>query len=422
MSATQGKITCPNCDHRFDVEEILVAQAEERIRSEYDAMRKTNEAKLREEKKALQEQQEAFEEKKAKENELFASRMEAEKKKLEVELEARLQKQTAEQFEAKLEALEKDNQRKALENKELREKEVQMLQMKKDLQLKEEEYDLRLQKQLFEKEESVRKEVSSKLQEKHEMEKQRYEKQLADQKKLSEEQMRKMQQGSMQTQGEVLELLIEQSLRESFPLDTVEEVKKGAFGADVIFTVKDDFRNSVGKIAIESKDTKRFETSWIPKLKGDMQKAEAQIGIIVSTQLPDQITDFGEVNGVWVCHRNSLVPLIKVLKQMVLKVSSALTSQENKSDKVHLLYDFLLSDTFKQQVGGIIDAYIRLKDDIDSEKRAFNKRWKQREKLLDAVIDNTTNMYGSITAIGGKGLIENKFLELDDGLEIEDED
>ncbi len=53
-----------------------------------------------------------------------------------------------------------------------------------------------------------------------------------------------------------------------------------------------------------------------------------------------------------------------------------------------------------------------MKNDLDKEKRAMARIWKQREKQLDKVLDNTVNMYGSIKGIAGNVIVHIEALEL----------
>ena len=49
--------------------------------------------------------------------------------------------------------------------------------------------------------------------------------------------------------------------------------------------------------------------------------------------------------------------------------------------------------------------------------------WKRRQKLIDGVLQNTTEMYGSLQGIAGAGALGHiEALELPDGLESDNED
>lgn len=216
--------------------------------------------------------------------------------------------------------------------------------------------------------------------EKNELKFKELQKQLEDQKKLTEEMKRKQEQGSMQMQGEVQELAIEEWLASQFPLDTIEEIKKGARGGDCIQIVNTRTRQNCGKIYYESKRTKDFQPTWI----------------------------------VWICSYEEFKGLCTVLRESVVQLSLAVSSQENKGDKMHMLYDYLTSNTFRMQVEAIVEGFSQMKSDLESEKRSMQRIWKQREKQIEKVITNTIDMYGSIKGIAGNAIQSVKALELTD--------
>src|ERR1051325_4212678 len=91
---------------------------------------------------------------------------------------------------------------------------------------------------------------------------------------------RKAEQGSMQAQGEVQELALEEYLQNTFVRDRIDEVAKGKRGGDCIQYVRDAYNNHCGKILYESKRTKSFSNDWPSKLKEDMRLTQADVGVI----------------------------------------------------------------------------------------------------------------------------------------------
>lgn len=258
--------------------------------------------------------------------------------------------------------------------------------------------------------------------EKNELKFKELQKQLEDQKKLTEEMKRKQEQGSMQMQGEVQELAIEEWLASQFPLDTIEEIKKGARGGDCIQIVNTRTRQNCGKIYYESKRTKDFQPTWIEKFKADMREKGADIGVLVTEAMPSDFDRMGLRDGVWICSYEEFKGLCTVLRESVVQLSLAVSSQENKGDKMHMLYDYLTSNTFRMQVEAIVEGFSQMKSDLESEKRSMQRIWKQREKQIEKVITNTIDMYGSIKGIAGNAIQSVKALELTDGEEFDDED
>ncbi|MEC8832853.1 MAG: DUF2130 domain-containing protein, partial [Bacteroidota bacterium] len=247
-------------------------------------------------------------------------------------------------------------------------------------------------------------------------------KQLEDQKKLTEEMKRKQEQGSMQLQGEVQELAIEEWLASQFPLDSIEEVKKGARGADCIQVVNTRTRQNCGKIYYESKRTKDFHTSWIEKFKADMRERDADIGVLVTEVMPSGLDRMGMMDGVWICTFEEFKGLSAVLRESIIQLSLAMAIQENKGDKMGMLYDFLTSTTFRMQIEAIVEGFSQMKNDLESEKRSMQRIWKQRERQIEKVITNTIDMYGSIKGIAGNAIQSVKALELGEGDDDYDED
>jgi hypothetical protein len=87
-------------------------------------------------------------------------------------------------------------------------------------------------------------------------------------------------------------------------------------------------------------------------------------------------------------------------------------SQENKGDKMNMLYNFLTSQEFKMQVEAIVEGFTQMHSDLQSEKRSLESIWKKREKQLQKVILNTTHMYSSIKGIAGNSIADIPTLTL----------
>jgi hypothetical protein len=409
------KIKCPNCAHEFDVEEALSGKLEAHFKEEYE--RKVNEqaVKFNAERDALAKQRIEFEQKKEKENELFNQRL---AKKLETEKEA-IQKQTQEAFELELKALAADNEKRKKENRTLKAAEIDLRKRENLLKEQAEELQLAIDKKMLEKQAEIEEKARSKERESFELEKIKLLKQIEDNKKLAEEMKRKAEQGSMQLQGEVQELALENLLATSYPFDDITEVGKGTRGADCIQTVRNKLQQECGSIVYESKRTKAFAGDWIAKLKQDMVTAKADIAVIVTETMPNDMDRFGEKNGVWICGFHEVKSLSFVLREMLIKTHSVKSSEENKGDKMELLYNYLTSNEFVQNIQRIVENYDGMINQLNSEKKAMHKIWAQREKSIWVVQENIGSLFGSIKGIAGNSLSTSAVLELPD-TEIED--
>ncbi len=275
----------------------------------------------------------------------------------------------------------------------------------------------KLNEQLF-----IEKEKIQKLeQEKNELKISEKEKIISQLNEKLVEAQRKAEQGSQQLQGEVQELAIalEEFLKSTFPLDIVEEVKKGKKGADCLQIVNTEYNQNCGSIYYESKRTKNFQSSWVDKLKQDMRARQASIGVLVTETMPSGMDIMGQIDGIWVCSPKEFKSLSHVLRESLIKVSDALVSQDNKGDKMSLMYDYLTSEEFKNHIKDMTDAFIDMQNDLESEKRAMEALRKKREKQNQKVRMNLNLMYGSVKGIAGNSIGTIKTLELPTSDDIE---
>ncbi|WP_066758305.1 DUF2130 domain-containing protein [Crocinitomix algicola] len=411
----QDKIKCPNCGHQFDVEEALSGKIEEQYRKEFEEKVAANAQKFKLEKEKLALEREKFLKAKERENELFQEKLN-EKIKEEAK---KIEKSTLESYEEKLKSLAEENEKKKAENRLLREKEVALLKKENELKEKTEELTLNIEKQLLEKQQEIENKARAKERENFELEKVKLLKQIEDNKKLAEEMKRKAEQGSMQLQGEVQELALEELLRTTYPFDQITEVPKGVRGADSIQTVVNSRQEVCGSIVYESKRTKHFANDWIDKLKQDQIQCKADIAVIVTETFPSDMDRFGEKNGVWICGYHEVKSLSFVLREMLLKMHSVKSAEDNKGDKMELLYNYLTSNEFVQNINRIVENYDGMVQQLNSEKKAMHKIWKMREKQIWAVQENVSALFGSIKGIAGNALTTAASLELPDS-EIED--
>lgn len=405
-----NNIKCPNCNHSFPVEDALFSQAEEQIKKQYEEKIAQQATIFNRERQTLEDERKSFEEKKQRENEIFRQKLDQRL----LEERNKLEKLAKEDFELKINQLKEENEKRKHENTALKQKELGLMKKEEELKEKLEEMDLQVEKKILEKKSEIAEEVKKKEQEKIDLKIKEYEKQLEDQKKLVEEMQRKAEQGSMQMQGEVQELAIEELLKSNFPFDIIEEVAKGIRGADAVQTVINPLQQVCGKIIYESKRTKSFSDGWIEKLKEDQRLQGAALAVIVTETLPKDMKQFGRKDGVWICSFQEVVSLTFVLREILIRESSIKSAEVNKGDKMELLYGYLISDEFKQRVESIVEGFSSLKFEMDREKRAMQKIWKEREKQIEKVISNTIDMYGSIKGIAGNAIGTVKALELPD--------
>ncbi len=375
----ETSINCPHCGKEINVNEILYHKLEEEIKHNYELKEQEFEAKFKES--------------------------------IEKSIREKVLNENAEQ----LNTLEK----------ELNEKSQQLIDLNKtkaeNERLKREKNELREQI-TFEKEKEFnamlldeKQKIKSQSDDENSFKIKELEKKLTDQSQLIDEMKRKAEQGSVQLQGEVQELAIEDILRASFPFDLIEEVSKGVRGADVVHTVRNLIGTECGKILYESKRTKSFSNDWISKLKSDASLVKADILVIVSEALPNE-SKISLIDGVWVCSFTDLKGLVIVLRESLVKINEANSFQVNKGEKMQMLYDYLTSNEFKLQVSAIVDGFSDLQENYLRERRAMERIWKEREKQLEKVLLNTNHFIGAIKGIAGNSM--NGLKEISSGHEL----
>lgn len=414
-------IKCPNCATEIDVESVLSIEVEQKLKQEYELKQQEVTQQLTAERKRLEEEQKVFEEKKKRENELFAQRVQQEKLKIESELRQEIKKSVSEDYENEMKILKQnmsDNEEKL---KQARQKELEFMKKEQELKTKEQELELNLQKRLLEEREVLLQQVKKEENEILKLKETEYllklqekDKLIEDQKKLVDEMKRKQEQGSMQLQGEAQELLLEELLRDYFPYDEISEVGKGVEGADCIQTVRSHSGNDCGKIIFESKRTRNFNNAWIEKLKNDMRTTNADVAILVTQAYPKDMNCFGEKEGVWICSFSEVIALTTALRHTIMRVADTKRSEENKGEKMHLLYNYLTGNEFRQHIETIVEGFLSLKHSISKERIQMEKMWKEREKQLEKVLISTAGMYGSVKGIAGSSINNIPLLETEE--------
>ncbi|MBI1344503.1 MAG: DUF2130 domain-containing protein [Terrimonas sp.] len=385
----QGTIKCPNCQHEFEPNESIRNEVQKELRI-----------------KMLEWQQEKQKD------------FEVERARIRKETEESLRKNIAADFENKLSLLEQNNKDNEEKLKQSREKELAYLKKEQELLNKEKEIELQLQRMLLEERgklsETIRKEEAERnsLKEtEYQLKLKEMEEKLEAQRKLAEEMKRKAEQGSMQSQGEAQELALEELLRSAFPFDLVSEVGKGVRGADCIQTVRNTLGQECGKIIYESKRTKDFSLDWIDKLKADMRSQSADVAVIVTQAMPKDMDSFGEKEGIWICSFSEVKAVTYMLRDGIIRIANATRSQENRGDKMHLLYDYLTSNEFGEQWKAIREGFMSMKLSIQKERDAMEKLWKAREKQLEKVLLNAAHIKGSVEGIAGQDSVDLNLLE-----------
>ncbi len=399
-------IKCPNCGHQFPMGEAVAEEYKKDLREQMIGFTRKKEEEFRLKQEELVSQGQSLQ------NEL-QKKWADEKRQMEQTLENQLRKSITNDFENKLTLLQQSNATQEEKLKEARHKELDYLIIEHELKMKEAELELttqrRLQEERLKMQEEIRKleeQKSATRESEYQLRLREMEKQLNDQKTLAEEMRRKAEQGSMQLQGESQELALEELLKANFPFDEISEVSKGKRGADCIHIVRNQFGQECGKIIYESKRTENFSADWIEKLKADMRSQGADLAVIVTKTMPRDMSHFGEKSGVWICTFADIKAVAHVLRDSIIRVYTAGKSQENKGDKMHLLYHYLTSNEFSEQWQAIREGFQSMKLSIQKEREAMERLWKSREKHLEKVLLNAVHIRASVEGIAGQHSID----------------
>lgn len=406
------KINCPECHHEFNVEHALSKELEKNIRQKINAEVAQKNKLIEAKEQNIQLELKKIEDEKNSLNDLVKQKVEAEKIKFRNSVELEVKKENEESLKVLMDKLSTQ----ADELAKIRKEKISFEEQVQSLKKKEEQMELEIKEKVLAETKRIASETKKEEEEKYLLSIKEKDELVNTLKNQIADLKRKAEQGSMQSQGEILELEVERLLNSIYPQDNIKEIKKGVNGADCVQTVINSLGQISGMIAYETKRTKSFSNTWIEKLRADMRTHRADIGVIVTEVMPDDMKQFGIKDGVWICKFSEVEGLSRVLRQMILKVSEVQEANEGREEKMQVLYSYLISEEFKQQMEAIVRGFVNMKNALESEKRSMKRIWKQREKELELIIDGATEMHGSIRAIAGNSIAPIKELELDNNL------
>lgn len=402
-------IACPECKHEFFPDESLKHQLDHMMQEE----RTTLAANFAEKEKALDLANKELTQRENSVNQLVGEKLKSEKLKLKSELE----KSVRGDFSAELEGLRKELEEKQGKLNKAKGLEIEIERVKRETKEREDALRLTYEKELSSERSKIESAIIEREAQRNEMKLAERDKQLSDLRKQLEEARRKAEQGSMQTQGEVQELALQELLTDLFKFDSIQEVAKGQNGADTVHVVRTQYGKECGIIAYESKRTKNFSEGWISKLKDDMREHGANHGILVTEVMPKDMTTFGLRNGVWVCTFKEVAGLASAIRQICITEANIKATEVNRTEKIQALYNYLMSSEFKHRVEAIIEAASEMRVNIDKERRSMLAFWKKQEKAIDQMGFLVTDIVGSIDGISGNALGPIRGLQLEEGSE-----
>lgn len=398
-------ITCPKCGEQIPLNDALTGKIREQLKAEIEKGVLEKERQLAIKEKALAEGQKSIDEQ-------VSKKLDAEKTKIM----ATAKEEASKKFELEMQNLKKADGEKEKELEELRKQAIASMDKARELETKDKKRELEFAKKMEEASKKIAQQA--KLEADEAAKKKLLEKDttIAQMQKALEEAQRRAEQGSMQVQGDAQETDLKSALQNAFMTDTIEDIKTGIRGADLLQTVFSPMGQQQGLILWESKNQKAWQDEWIKKLKDDQGEKKADIAIIATQVLPEGIDTFSSKDGIWITAYKYALPLAAALRCQLSEMSRVKQSFVGKDAKMEILYNYLGGAEFKNRIETIVLAFVSLKTGLDAEKRAMEKIWNKREKEIDRVIKNTTGFYGDLEGIMGAAALPSiKALELPSG-------
>ena len=220
--------------------------------------------------------------------------------------------------------------------------------------------------------------------------------------------------GHGELEGEALELAAEDTLRDMFPLDSIKDVAKGAFGADIEHMVMSPTATMAGKILWECKKHKNWNDDWVPKIRQDASDASADIPVIVSTVMPDGVDTFTQIEEVWICRYHELPLVATLLRHALLVASRERKRDQNLMTIQERVADYISGPKFARVMRSVIEAFNALDNSIKREENYMKTNRKKNRLLLQSVIDAVTSMAAEIHHLGGGEFDVIRELDFDD--------
>mgnify|MGYP001576969063 CR=1 FL=1 len=406
----EQNIQCPKCGEQISIDNVLSHQIEQRLKNDFDKKQQVREQEWENKSEELRKLSCKIEESKKNIASIVSEKvnfqLSSEKLKLAKEIRGQIE---IEQNEKTL-LLEEQLKSKDEKLVQATRNEIELRKEKIKLQEDKQSFELDKMRQLEEAKADIMEEASKKASEEQQYIIGQLKKQLTDAITAKDNLARKLEQGSQQTQGEVLELALEGLLKSEFPYDEILPVPKGVSGADIIQKVKCRRGGDCGQIIWEFKKTKSWSEGWIQKLKDDQRAIKADVAVIVSIALPEDVKGFIFRDGVWICDVKVMTALAVALRMNLISIANEKAMAVGKNEKMETLYSYLTGVEFKQRVEAIMEAFTCMEEGLRKERIAFEKIWSEREKQIKKVVSNTVGMYGDLSGL--VTLPQIKILEL----------
>jgi hypothetical protein len=409
IKMAEPTITCPKCQNGIKLTESLAAPLIASTRREFEARLSKKDEDMAAREAEIGKREDVLSKEREKINEQVNEKIQAERIKITAEEAKKAKLMLGADLEQKAkdvadlqEVLKQRDEKLA----EAQKAQADLIRKQRELDDAKRELELTVEKRVQEGLGATREKARKEVEEELKLKVQEKEQTISSMQKQIEELKRRAEQGSQQLQGEVQELELEAILKAKFPLDKVNAVPKGEHGGDILHCVASVIGQECGTILWETKRTKNWSDGWLTKLREDQRVAKAEIAVIVSQALPRDVNTFELVDGVWVVHPRTALPVAVVLRQTLIEVAAARQASEGQQTKMEIVYQYLTGPRFRQRIQAIVESFSSMQEDLDREKKAITKQWAKREEQIERVVQATVGMYGDLEGIAGKSLQE----------------
>ena len=390
-------IGCPECGARIELTEALTGEIEQGLRAGFESEVRKREQTLAAKTTQLAEQQEKL----AHQHDRLEDEIQARLARAKAQLTASALKRAHSEHQLNTEALERQVAEQQKKLKAAHAQELSLLEKQRLLAEKTESLELEVARRIEKERQKIAEQAGKRAAQEQQLKLREKEDLIKSLESKLGDLQRKIELGSQERQGEALEGQMQELLERSFPVDDFAEVKKGARGGDVLQTVRNTTGNACGTILWETKNTQEFQRSWIEKLKKDQQEAGADVAVIMTVTLPKALERFGVMEDVWITDHGSAVGLATALRGGLLDVARQKRVSAGQESMKDVVYEYVTGQEFALHIKAVVTAFGQMQGQLDREKRAMQKIWKEREKQIAVVLDNVIGMRGSLEGLVG---------------------
>jgi hypothetical protein len=174
------------------------------------------------------------------------------------------------------------------------------------------------------------------------------------------------------------------NLTKEFPGDIAERTAKGVPGGDIGYVVSHN-GSPAGRLLLEIKNHKIWQSKWPLKLRADQIAAKAEFALIVTNAFKSGHQQMAVDNGVLVVAPARVVETVKWLRLQTIRMHVLRLSGEAKEIKAAALYQFMTGDLVRDRWERLARATDRLRDALRAERVVHEKTWGERDDLYAAI-------------------------------------